>query len=155
MRVFADTNFFTNLWTNLSHSFEADELWSELAATGNCAFVTRLVDLEYTNALQRLLYESRHGVQAVQITTEIAQIARMEMDDALRIGASVKLVAPDESAVDASFESLVYRYTASLGFRTADIMHVASALVLGCDTFWSFDGRAKRLADLVGLRTNP
>jgi predicted nucleic acid-binding protein len=81
-------------------------------------------------------------------------VARLEMDDALRWGTSVKLALADDSAVDAAFDSLVYRHTATLGFRTADIMHVASAMVLGCDTFWSFDARAKRLAGLVGLRTN-
>lgn len=155
MKVFADTNFFTNLWTSLSHSSEADQLWSEAVAVGSRVFVTRLVNLEYTNALQRLLYEARHGTQAVQITMEIAQIARMEMNEALRLGATVKLTVPDEAAVDAMFDSLVYRHTASLGFRTADIMHVASALVLGCDTFWSFDERAKKLAKLAGLRVNP
>jgi hypothetical protein len=32
-------------------------------------------------------------------------------------------------------------------------MHVASALVLGCDTCWSFDERANKLAKLVGLQT--
>jgi predicted nucleic acid-binding protein len=154
MRCFADTNFFTNLWTNLSHSSEADLLWSGAVAAGDYLLITRLVNLEYTNALQRLLYESRHGVQAVQLTAEIAQMARMEMDDALRAGISVRLVTPNESEVDATFESLVYRHTASLGFRTADIMHVASALVLGCDTFWSFDERARKLASLAGLHTN-
>jgi predicted nucleic acid-binding protein len=154
MRCFADTNFFTNLWIDLSHSPEADLLWSKVVATGDCLLVTRLVNLEYTNALQRLLYEARHGVQALQVTAEIAQLARLEMDDALRAGVSVRLEVPKESEVDALFDSLVYRHTASLGFRTADIIHVASALALGCDTFWSFDARAKILATLVGLKTN-
>jgi predicted nucleic acid-binding protein len=36
--------------------------------------------------------------------------------------------------------------TARLGFRTYDLLHVASALVLGCDTFWSFDERTRNLA---------
>jgi hypothetical protein len=34
------------------------------------------------------------------------------------------------------------------------LFHVASALVLGCDTFWSFDAKAKKLGQLEGLRTN-
>jgi predicted nucleic acid-binding protein len=154
MKAFADTNFFTNLWTSLSHSAQADLLWSQAVATDVRLFVTRLVNLEYTNALQRLVYESRHGSQAVQISVEIAAIARMEMDDALQSGETVQLAAPDEAAVDAMFDSLVYRYTASLGFRTADIIHVASAIVLGCDTFWSFDERANRLAKLAGLQVS-
>ena len=33
-----------------------------------------------------------------------------------------------------------------------DLLHVASALVLACDTFWSFDPKASKLAALEGLR---
>jgi predicted nucleic acid-binding protein len=52
------------------------------------------------------------------------------------------------------FESLALRHTARHGFRTYDLLHVASALVLGCTTFWSFDERARRLARLEGFQTN-
>ncbi len=34
----------------------------------------------------------------------------------------------------------------------ADRLHVASALVLRCDTFWSFDPKASKLAALAGLK---
>jgi predicted nucleic acid-binding protein len=34
------------------------------------------------------------------------------------------------------------------------VIHVASALVLGCDIFWSFDAKAKKLAKLEGLKVN-
>lgn len=155
MKIFADTNFFTNLWTNLSDSAEADRLWSFAGEMELFLAVTRLVNLEYTNALQRLVYESKHGAQALNITSEIAAVARLEMDQALSGGKNLLMAVPDESLLDATFESLVYRHTATRGFRTADILHIASALVLGCDTFWSFDGRAKNLAKLEGLRVNP
>jgi predicted nucleic acid-binding protein len=52
------------------------------------------------------------------------------------------------------FRELSNRHTAKGGFRTYDILHVASALVLGCDTFWSFDAKAKKLAKLEGLAVN-
>jgi predicted nucleic acid-binding protein len=39
-------------------------------------------------------------------------------------------------------------------FRTYDLFHVASALVLRCDTFWSFDAKARKLAQFEGLTTN-
>src|SRR5688572_23997575 len=50
------------------------------------------------------------------------------------------------------FEELALRHTAKHGFRTYDLIHVASALVLRCDTFWSFDPKASKLASLEGLR---
>ncbi|MFN0075350.1 MAG: hypothetical protein ACKVY0_02635 [Prosthecobacter sp.] len=50
------------------------------------------------------------------------------------------------------FEELALRHTAKHGFRTYDLLHVVSAQLLGCDTFWSFDLKARDLAVLEGLR---
>jgi predicted nucleic acid-binding protein len=52
------------------------------------------------------------------------------------------------------FEELSLRHSAKKGFRTYDILHVAAALCLGCDTFWSFDRKSRDLARLEGLATN-
>jgi predicted nucleic acid-binding protein len=56
-------------------------------------------------------------------------------------------------ALHSTFENLSLRHTARHGFRVYDLIHVASALLLGCDTFWSFDAKASRLAALEGLKT--
>ena len=154
MKVFADTNFFTNLWTNLSDWAEADQLWGLCTLEGRQVWVTRLVMLEFANALQRLVYESKHGAQSLRISPEIALVAKLEMEESLKTGETIVKVMPDEKEVDEVFDLLVHRYTANHGFRTVDVLHVASALVLECDTFWSFDTRAQKLAALVGLKVN-
>ncbi|HEV2210624.1 MAG TPA: hypothetical protein VG167_17760 [Verrucomicrobiae bacterium] len=61
------------------------------------------------------------------------------------------IMTPDD--LEGQFEELSLRHTAKHGFRTYDLLHVSSALVLGCDTFWSFDPKASRLAALEGLET--
>ncbi|MBI4024534.1 MAG: hypothetical protein HY360_06100 [Verrucomicrobia bacterium] len=33
------------------------------------------------------------------------------------------------------------------------LLHVSAALLLGCDSFWSFDAKASKLAALEGLAT--
>jgi len=43
--------------------------------------------------------------------------------------------------------------TASLGLRTLDILHVASALLLQVDQFWTFDLRQANVARAEGLHT--
>jgi len=43
------------------------------------------------------------------------------------------------------------RHTPELGCRTLDIFHVACALVIGAETFMSFDQRQKQLAERAGL----
>lgn len=45
------------------------------------------------------------------------------------------------------------RYGASLGVRTLDSLHVACALELKAQKFWTFDERQARLAEAVGLDT--
>ena len=60
----------------------------------------------------------------------------------------------DLAELEPVFDLLAHRHTAKHGFRTYDILHVASAILLGCDTFWSFDTKALKLAKLEGLQTN-
>ena len=48
---------------------------------------------------------------------------------------------------------LARRHGANLGLRTLDTLHVASALELRAERFWTFDERQKKLARAVGLKT--
>jgi predicted nucleic acid-binding protein len=49
---------------------------------------------------------------------------------------------------------LARRYGPTLGVRTLDSLHVACALELKAEKFWTFDERQARLAEAVGLDTN-
>lgn len=46
---------------------------------------------------------------------------------------------------------LVRRYGPSLGVRMLDSLHVACALELSAQKFWTFDERQAKLAEAVGL----
>jgi len=61
-------------------------------------------------------------------------------------------VAIPVSELEQQFEELSLRHTARRGFRTYDLLHVASALALKCGMFWSFDPKASKLAALEGLK---
>jgi predicted nucleic acid-binding protein len=50
---------------------------------------------------------------------------------------------------------LAQKYGPTLGVRTLDSLHVACALELNAERFWTFDERQARLAEAVGLNTNP
>ncbi len=50
---------------------------------------------------------------------------------------------------------LARRYGPTLGVRTLDSLHVACALELRADKFWTFDERQAKLAEAVGLDVNP
>ena len=49
---------------------------------------------------------------------------------------------------------LTKEYGPRIGMATLDTLHVASALELGADEFWTFDERQAKLARAVGLKTS-
>ena len=55
-----------------------------------------------------------------------------------------------------SFETcvrLAQQHGTRLAPTTLDTLHVASALELGAERFWTFDERQRKLARAVGLKT--
>jgi predicted nucleic acid-binding protein len=84
-------------------------------------------------------------------------ITRSEADRALRrfheyraLGLWREAPLPDQA-----FElcaRLAQRYAARLGVRTLDTLHVASALELRAEHFWTFDERQAKLAAAAGLK---
>jgi len=77
-------------------------------------------------------------------------------------GKTLKVIAGTVSGISSSFRSALGRQIlvlrgvmATLGVRTLDSLHVACALELKAERFWTFDERQARLAEAVGLNTNP
>jgi predicted nucleic acid-binding protein len=61
------------------------------------------------------------------------------------------LASPALDGVRTEAERLSALYTETLGTRSLDILHVATALVLGSKDFLSFDHRQAALAEAAGL----
>ena len=155
MIAYADTNFFTNSLLDLPHSPAADGLLEWLRQSRAPPLpVTWLLRMEFTNALQRLIFETRQGTQQLRVTPESAMLAEAEFIQETEDGMLARERPMALEDLEAVFDMLAHRHTAKHGFRTYDLFHVASALLLGCDTFWSFDAKAKRLARLEGLKVN-
>lgn len=151
MKPYADSNFFTRLYLSLPESNLA-EAWLEKARREESPLPTTwLLRLEVLNAFEQQVFVSRLQGQP-KITFEQAGAAQANFREDMarsRFTRNARLLDHDLSE---KFEALSLRHTARHGFRTYDILHVASALLLGCDTFWSFDMKACKLAALEGLR---
>lgn len=153
--IYADTNFFTTLYCPSPRAREAEILNDQAARQQAGPFpVTLLGRLEFMNAIQQAVFATRHGVPGFHITPEHALVLEAEFHEQLAEGKLLFHATVFEHALEQQFHTLVHRHTAKEGFRTYDILHVSSALVLGCDTFWSFDAKAKKLAKLEGLKVN-
>ncbi|MEO8352599.1 MAG: type II toxin-antitoxin system VapC family toxin [Chthoniobacteraceae bacterium] len=149
MSIYADTNYLTRLYLEQSESATADK-W--FASEQPILPVTWLVRVELINAFEQAVF-SGFGEREARIAPELAAACQVDFREDLREGRAVRLVDVSMHELTRHFEEIALRHTARHGFRTYDILHVASALTLGRDTFWSFDKRAVKLAKLEGLRT--
>jgi predicted nucleic acid-binding protein len=61
------------------------------------------------------------------------------------------MVSPDWADVHRIAEDLSFKYTETEGHRFADILHVATAIHLGAERFFTFDLNQKRLAEAEGM----
>jgi predicted nucleic acid-binding protein len=152
MSPYADTNFYTRLYLPLAESEEAAGLLADAqAALSPPLPVTWLHRLETINAFQLHVFAGKsHG--HTRITSEQAAAAHATFQTDLARPEFLRSVELSLAELQVQFEELALRHTASHGFRTYDLLHVASALLLKCDAFWSFDPKASRLASLEGLK---
>ena len=149
--TYADANFFTSLTIPMLNHEEAKRLAREIAEP---LPLTWLLRVELVNALQQSVFLSRNGALQCRVSPEFATAIEAQIFDEARSGGRLRETQISHDSLYAVFHQLSHRHTAKEGFRTYDILHVSSALVLGCDTFWSFDKKAKRLAKLEGLAVN-
>ena len=152
MSPYADTNFFTRAYLELPDSQEADRLLMAAKRGESSPLpLTWLHRVETLNAFQLHVFLGRGKGQQF-ITQEQAALAHANFRSDVQSGEFLRSVAIPAAELERQFEELSLRHTAHHGFRTYDLLHVASALALKCDAFWSFDPKATKLADLEGLK---
>jgi predicted nucleic acid-binding protein len=151
MRAYADSNFLVRLHLATSGYEEAKELVLGLGRQRVTPLpICWLHRAEVTNAFQYHVFLSRKGMD-VRVTPEVAAAALVAFEEDVEAKAYLAAAAIPPPQLTQRAKELSARHTAKHGFRTYDLLHVASALLLECDTFWSFDEKANRLAALEGL----
>lgn len=108
---------------------------------------TLLNELEVTMMLQRGV-----GTGRIDFSDRDAVLRDLADDEADGVLARTSLnqVKVHERAMELS-----RKFTATLGCRALDILHVAAALALGAKVFASFDHRQRKLAAAAGLKVLP
>ncbi len=153
MRTYADANALVRLHLNLPGKKAALAFLEAEAGSGHGPIpVSDLLRFEFKNAIERMVFESRNGGQW-RVTPEAAALAQTDFALSLESGNVLRNVPLTLAQIEREFDSLVARHTATHGFRTYDLVHVASAITLRCQRFMSFDAKANALAKLVGLET--
>jgi predicted nucleic acid-binding protein len=108
-------------------------------------WLTPLHRVEWTHAIAQHVFQKRmSAAEARQVHLE------MERDRAAGLWLETDL---PELAWE-SCEDLARRHGPRLGVRTLDTLHVASALQLKAERFWTFDDRQAKLAQAEGLKVS-
>jgi len=104
--------------------------------------LTSFGELELSNAIQLRVFRR-------EITLGQAKAAMANVATDLTSGMFSLVATP--VAVYETARQLVRKHTSSLGVRTLDILHVAAAMVMKADAFYTFDRRQAQLARVAGL----
>lgn len=138
--IYADTSFFVSLYLPDRHTSEVERRLSSRPSL----WMTPLHVAEWTHAIEQHVFR-----KAISPSEADRLLQRFQEHRSQNLWRETPL--PDRA-----FEvcaQLAQRHAARLGVRTLDTLHVASALELKAEHFWTFDGRQATLAVAVGLKT--
>lgn len=142
MTIYADSSFIVSGYIQDAHSAEAVRRMALLPSI----WITPLHRSELAHALHQYVFRRTLSQAEAQRYWDSFRRDCLE-------GIWISIGLP-EKIWDASI-NLAQRYGPALGVRTLDSLHVACAMELRAQTFWTFDDRQARLAEAVGLDTNP
>lgn len=141
MSAYADTSFLVSLYILDSNSARAAAHMKQAKLP---VLLTSLGELELTNALALRLF--RKEIVRSRINAAHALLRK-------DIEAGVLTPKPLSVAMFEKAKQIARKRTPQLGTRTLDILHVASALVLQADVFYTYDANQGKLARLEGFVT--
>ncbi len=145
MNCFPDTSFLCSIYRTQIHSPRADQLLELIGALP----VSSLLVLEFRQSvrLQTRLFslDRKKGFPSM----EGARMLRDLQSDLVAGVLSMKAI--DWADVHRIAEQLSDRHTREGGHRLADLLHVATALHLGAESFLTFDDQQRKLAAAEGM----
>ena len=140
MSTYVDTSFLVSLYITDVHTRDAEHR----IAFKPVVWLTPLHVAEWTHAIEQ------HVFRGALSRTE-ADLYHQKFQQHRSSGTWVDMPVP-ETVFDVCAQ-LARRYGSRLGPRTLDTLHVACALELKAERFWTFDERQAKLARAAGLKT--
>jgi predicted nucleic acid-binding protein len=139
--IYADSSLLVSFYIQDAHSAEAIRRKTMEPAV----WITPLNRAELAHAIHQYVFRGKLLLAEVQRYWK-----EFQQDCAQGVWIPVNLPERTwETSID-----LARRHGLALGVRTLDSLHVASAMELRAERFWTFDERQARLAEAVGLDTS-
>jgi predicted nucleic acid-binding protein len=140
LKTYVDTSFIVSLYVTDSHSIDSRQRVQTLSTV----WWTPLHSAEWAHAIALQVFRGT-------LSPSEAQKMYRQLEDDRTDGPWLEVGLPDR-ALDLCAD-LARRYGPKLGVRTVDSLHVACALELKAEGFWTFDERQAKLAKAEGLKT--
>jgi predicted nucleic acid-binding protein len=140
LTVYIDSSFLVSLYVTDQHSAESRQ--RVLAAPS--IWLTPLHVAEWAHAIGQHVFRRK-------LTLSEARQIYLQLESDGSAGRWIQSEMPEH--VFELCADLARRYGPKLGVRTLDSLHVASALQLKAERFWTFDERQAKLAKVVGLKS--
>jgi predicted nucleic acid-binding protein len=140
LTVYADSSFLAPIYVGDIHEPEA----LRRMGTRPVIWLTPFNRAELAHAIYQQVFRSR-------FSSVEAQLAWNHFEQDCANGIWIPINVPER--VWQTSTDLARKHGPTLGVRTPDSLHVACALELKAQHFWTFDERQARLAQAVGLDT--
>jgi hypothetical protein len=144
MKCYGDTGFLLSLYLPETTTSAANAAMQSVKPP---VLLTPLGLLELRVALHLAVFR-KHIAEAQR--KAVWQLIEQDLTAGLLMVAPVPSVAWHDVAAQ-----LAEKYSATIGTRTLDLMHVAAALILDAKLMLSFDARQRKAAECEGLRLLP
>ena len=139
MSTYADTSFLVSLYVLDANSALAAGRMERVRFP---IFLTPFGELELINAIS--LRQFRRELRPSKVSAALSLVRKDLADGILQL-------KPLAASVFDRAKQMARRRTPQLGTRTLDVLHVASALELRAEEFYTFDRNQEKLAKAEGL----
>jgi predicted nucleic acid-binding protein len=141
LSIYVDSSFLVSLYLSDRHSHEA----RQRIMSAPPLWFTPLHNAEWAHVVGQHMFRG-------ELSLSEAQRMNARMEEHLLAGRWISMSMP-ENAFELCAD-LARRHGPKLGMRTLDTLHVACALELKAERFWTFDDRQAKLAKAAGLKTS-
>jgi predicted nucleic acid-binding protein len=150
MKAFADTSFLFALYRQQDNSHLADAFVSR---SGEPIHASSLVIYEFRQSARFQAFRhtrDRTTGFSKRLANQMLEVLHENINDG-----AIVLIPVEWPEAHSTAERLSAQYTVSGGYRTLDILHVATALQVEADQLLTFDASQSALARAAGLGVAP